>query len=485
MKIVPTQTIVSAKKLFELERCGMYEEALAELKCIWEDTETFPNVENLDVHSAAEIILRCGSLIGFHGHNKQIPDAQEISKNLLTEARHRFLDIYNVEKITECENYLALAYWRIGEAREAEIWIEESLSHNLPNSNETRLYANIIKCLVFLSIKRYEEIISNLTNLENDFLNCSDYCLKGDFYNNFAVALKNLGRTKEALSKFELARYYHQKSRHKIYLGTVENNLAQLYKSENLFTRAHQAIDSGTKIFRQIKDRTREGFSLDTKAQIYFAERKYAEALKTVEKAIGILKKSENLAYLVETYSTKSKILLYLDDFTAATFSLFDAVQIARVYTGEEAANDLVKEFEKTLLEKNKIAAEKLSAENQSDIENLKLVLPASISHYKEIQGVWIKNSHLEKVGLRKNTLAIVAQGEIKRGDLAAISEIETGAVICGFYDCDFGIVCLEGTNSDPQLFDEKSIKILGKIVGVCDSGKTADGKMTVQPIDL
>ncbi|MGI8882884.1 MAG: hypothetical protein ACR2IA_01400, partial [Pyrinomonadaceae bacterium] len=131
------------------------------------------------------------------------------------------------------------------------------------------------------------------------------------------------------------------------------------------------------------------------------------------------------------------------------------------------------------------IADENTIAENQFDIENLQLVLPSTISHYKEIQGVWIKNSHLENAGLKKDSLAIVAQSEIKRGDLAAISEIETGAVICGFYDCDFGIVCLEGTNGDPQLFDEKSIKILGKIVGVCDSGKTADGKMIVQPINL
>jgi tetratricopeptide (TPR) repeat protein len=485
MKTLHLQTVISSKKIFELERCGKYEEALAELRDIWQDTTTLPNVENYDARSAAEIILRCGSLIGFLGHNKQIPNAQEKSKNLLTEAHHRFLDIYNVEKIAECENYLALAYWRTGEAREAEVWIEESLSHNLPNSNEIRLYANIIKCLVLLSIKKYEEIISNLSNLEDDFLNCSDYCLKGDFYNNFAIALKNLGRTKEALSKFEVARYYHQKSHHKIYLGTIENNLAQLYKFENLFTKAHQAIDRGTKIFKQIKDRTREGFSLDTKSQIYFAERKYTQALKTVEKAICILKKSENLAYLVETSLTKSKILLYLDDFTAATLSLFEAVQIARVNTGEEAARDLIKEFEKTLLEKNKIADENLFEEDQSDIDNLKLILPSSISHYTEIQGVWIKNSHLENVGLRKNSLAIVAQTEIKRGDLSAISEIETGAIFCGVYDCDFGIVCLEGANGEPQLFDEKSIKILGKIVGVCNSGKDTDGKMIVQPINL
>ena len=89
--------------------------------------------KNTNHETAAEIILRCGALIGFLGHNKQIPNSQEKSKNLLTEARKRFLDIYDVEKIAECENYLARAYWQTGELAEAEIWIDEALSRNLSN----------------------------------------------------------------------------------------------------------------------------------------------------------------------------------------------------------------------------------------------------------------------------------------------------------------------------------------------------------------
>ena len=98
---------------------------------IWEDTNSFPEVEDYAPRPAAEIILRCGALIGFLGHNKQIPNSQEKSKNLLTEARSRFFDIYDVEKIAECENYLALAYLRTGELTEAETWVEEAFSHNI------------------------------------------------------------------------------------------------------------------------------------------------------------------------------------------------------------------------------------------------------------------------------------------------------------------------------------------------------------------
>lgn len=93
---------------------------LAELRHIWGDTTVFPNVDDFEPRTAAEVVLRCGALIGFLGQIKQIPNAQEKSKNLLTEARNRFLDIYDVEKIAECENYLALAYTRTGELVEAE-----------------------------------------------------------------------------------------------------------------------------------------------------------------------------------------------------------------------------------------------------------------------------------------------------------------------------------------------------------------------------
>ena len=337
MKTLHTETALLLERLFKLERSGKYDEALAELRDIWDDITTFPNVEEYEHREAAEIILRCGALIGFLGHNKQIPDSQETSKNLLTEARNRFLKIYNVEKIAECENYLARAYWQTGEFAEAEIWIEESLSHNLPNSNLTRLYSYIIESKIDFANSRYEKILQNFANLENDFLTYADNCLKGDFYNHYGLALRNIGKTLETIEKYKLARHFFQKSGHQIYLGLIVNNTAYLYKSENRFSEAHEAIDNAVKIFKRIKDRTREGFSLDTKAQIYFAEGKYKEALKTGDKAIAILTKSENKAYLVESYMTKAKTLIYLeDDIAAATLCLAEAIQLARINISEK-----------------------------------------------------------------------------------------------------------------------------------------------------
>ena len=485
MKTLHTQVNVLIKKLLTLEKSGRYEEAFAELEHLWKDTDKLPDTGDFAPNVAAEIILRCGSLIGFLGLNNQIPSAQEKSKNLLSEARTRFLIENNVEKAAECENYLALAYWRTGELNEAETFISEALSHNLPNSNKTRLYSYIIESKIDFAKKNYEKICQNFARLKIYFVEYGDFFLKANYYNHLGLAQKNLENLDEALTNIEKARDCFYKIKHYSFGAACENNLSQIYKAQRSFFKAHQAIDGATKTFKKIKDKTRQGFSLDTKAQIYFDESEYTKALETVEAAIAILQKGENVAYLIQTVSTKVQILVYLDDFTSAFLALSDAVQTAKNHISEAAALNLIKEFELTLKKKLSQKPEENTVREKSGHKDLQLILPSSIAHYEDIQLIRIQNTHLENIGLKKGILAVVAGGQIKRGDLAAVCEIETDSVSCGFYDSEFGIICLESIGREPQLFDEEKIKILGKIVGVCSSEASADGKMIVEPINI
>lgn len=487
MNILHTQKVIQpavlARTLFKLERSGKYAEGLAEAKDFWADKTILPNVGEFAPRDAAEILLRCGSLYGFFGHTRHLPKAQETSKDILMKARTRFQDIYDIEKIAECENYLALAYWRTGEYHEAETWIAESFSHKLPNSNSTRLFSNIIKCLLNLSFSRYEENRENLTALEKYFLACDDNYLKGDFYSYLGLGEKCIGSPDKALRYFEMARHYYAKAGHKIYQALAANNIAQIYKMQKKFALSHSAIDNATDLFRKSKDRTREGFSFDTRAQIFFEEGKYAEALDAAGKGIAILKRGENSGYLAEAYLTKSVIEIFLhNDLSAAILSLLESVNIARTNIGEEKAEGLVREFEAALVKKNSAAAQPPTPVFSAK-DNLNLVLPPILAHYTEYQGVWINNTHLESAGLRQGTLAVIVKEPVKKGDLAAVAENETEEISCGFYDRDFGIICLEGPDSPPLLFDENKVVVLGKIVGFCDPAKETGGKMMVEAI--
>ena len=57
------------RELIALERSGMFEHALAELRGVWDDVTTDPVVDEMDARHAADIHLRCGALIGFLGHS--------------------------------------------------------------------------------------------------------------------------------------------------------------------------------------------------------------------------------------------------------------------------------------------------------------------------------------------------------------------------------------------------------------------------------
>ena len=321
------------RELFALERSGLFEQALAELRGIWDDTTSDPNVEGLDARITADIYLRCGALIGFLGHSRQIPSAQERSKNLLTKARSAFLEIYQPEKIAECENYIALAYWRTGEINEAESWIEEAQSHELAETCDTRLYSHVIRNLILLSQKKFAEICENFSVLHRTFLENADSFLSGNFYMNFAIAARNIGNIATSLNALCQARDFFARAGNKVQTAMAENNLCYLYKSERKFVEAHAAIDRATDLFRQVGYRTREGFSLDSKALAFFDEGRYEEALETVEQGIAILRKSENFGYLTETIATKAKIQLFSSDFSTATLTLLEAVELAKIRT--------------------------------------------------------------------------------------------------------------------------------------------------------
>ena len=117
----------------------------------------------------------------------------------------------------------------------------------------------------------------------------------------------------------------------------------------------------------------------------------------------------------------------------------------------------------------------------------MELSLPKELAQYnsEDLRGVWISSTNLEGFGLIPDSLALIVKGEVKRGDLAAIEETASDdRVICGLYDTEFGLISLEGTNGDLQLFDADKFKILGKIVGV-GKNKTTDGKLIIEPIDL
>src|SRR2546421_3905440 len=99
----------------ELEESGDYEGARSAMGELWQRVGERPQLEGLDDVTRADVLLRAGVLTGWIGSTKQLENAQEEAKNLITESIRLFESLGLMEKVDEAQTDLAYCYWRQGE----------------------------------------------------------------------------------------------------------------------------------------------------------------------------------------------------------------------------------------------------------------------------------------------------------------------------------------------------------------------------------
>ena len=229
-KILQDEAVSILNQTLKSEMCGDYSRAYQLLSVFWNDFRVKPNTSELSDDVVAEVFLRCGSISGYLGRLGKITEAQEVSKKLLFEAKQKFLTARNGNiKLAECNNYLALTYERTGDIKTAREYLEEAFEIKMSVDHPVRLFSHVIDSLLNLAEKNYEIIVQNCVLLESLFTDCPNKNLKGCFYNNYGLALKNLDKSNEALDKFLTARHLFFEMEHHQYCGLLENNIAHLY----------------------------------------------------------------------------------------------------------------------------------------------------------------------------------------------------------------------------------------------------------------
>lgn len=341
-----------------LERIGDFEKAFELLREFWSDITELPDVSGLPPIIAGEILLRCGSIAGFLGDLKQIPNAQEHSKTILTNARSKFIELHKPEKIAECENYLSLTCWRSGEIKEANVWIEESLSHKLNNYDNIRLFSHVIKTLLLLADSKYDEVITYLASV-HPYFDEADYLCRGLYCRNLSLAHKNVNKLDETLRHLNFARFCRQKSKHRSYLVSVENNLAQLYKLRGEFSKAIESVENAIRLSTQINNPRWKAHAIDTKAQIFIAKQDFESAVKFADDAIAILNFGDNAGILSEIYLTKATALIAMENIAEAVIAKSEAIHLAKL-NGESQVKRIAESLELACLSKYPLKIQKV-----------------------------------------------------------------------------------------------------------------------------
>ncbi len=118
-------------------------------------------------------------------------------------------------------------------------------------------------------------------------------------------------------------------------------------------------------------------------------------------------------------------------------------------------------------------------------MKNIHLNLPCEISADQTFYGVCIKNDNLENIGLKHGRLALIVRSDLKQGDLAAFTIIESDEVVIGFYSELFGMICLEDRNFEVEIYNQNEIEYFGKIIGYGENPIKQSMPINIVPISV
>ena len=321
-----------------LEEAGEFDRAAETIQPFWGGPLSRPNTTGLTRDSQAALLLRAGNLTGWLGSAKQIPGAQEIAKDLISESAGYYQSLGLSERVAEARVDLAICYWREGGLDEARITLRLVLDELGDSRSDQKLRALLNSALIEWTATRDQDALQICVDSAPLFELSSNEALKGKFHNTFAAVLKNLGTAKNrddyidrALVEYTAASYHFEQAGHKRFLARVENNVGFLFATIGRFDEAHQHIERARGLHLSVGDYGGVAGAEDTRAQAFLLEGKYEEAERTSSRAVKTLRQGGEQTVLAEALTTRGKALARLNQTQVARASFDQALEISQI----------------------------------------------------------------------------------------------------------------------------------------------------------
>jgi tetratricopeptide (TPR) repeat protein len=315
---------------------GEYEDARQAMGELWQRIGTRPKIERLEPSTAAEVLLRAGVLTSWIGSKQQITDAQETAKNLMSESLSIFESLNRAEKIAEVQTELALCYWRTGEYDEARDFLKEALSRQ-GIDRELKAKA-ILRCaLVERGAAHYSDALGILTDSASLFEKINNYAVKGSYHSTLGNVLENLWETERqqeyvdrAFIEYAAASYHFEQAKHRCYHANVENNLGFLHFKAGRYKESHEHLNRARRIVISLKDSGALAQYDETRARVFLAEGRNAEAEKTARASVVALEQGGQQGLLAEALITHGTALARLGYYSQSYATLQYAIEVAQ-----------------------------------------------------------------------------------------------------------------------------------------------------------
>ncbi|MGB7924773.1 MAG: tetratricopeptide repeat protein [Pyrinomonadaceae bacterium] len=338
-----------------MEGVGDYEAARQIMGELWQRVGERPNLQWLEPEIAAELLMRAGTLTGWLGSKNQVTEAQETAKNLITEAITIFESLSYGKKIAEAQIELAYCYWRQGAYDEARDVLKDALSR-LSTDSELKAKAILRMAIVERGAARLNDALHILTDNAPLFEKIKSHAIKGGYHNALAGVLEDLGISEQrqdyldrAFIEYTAASYHFERASHKPYRAHVQNNLGYLYFKVHRFKEAHIHLDSARRLLLNLKNYCSVAQVDETRARIYLAEKRYAEAEKAACSSVRMLKAGGQQGILADALITHGRTLARLGFYDKAYSKLQRAIKAAHesgaVNRAGEAALAIIEEL--------------------------------------------------------------------------------------------------------------------------------------------
>ena len=301
----------------DFEHRGQYDDAREALADLWNGVGERPALEGLSKLTAAEVLLRVGSLSGYLGSIRQIKGAQDKAKDLISESITRFQALGETTRVAVAQSELGFCYRRAGAHDEARVVYREALKR-LTGESEKELRAKILMRLAVVESAsgRYNEALRILTDSARLFEESNNDALKGKFHNDLACVLTNLSKaerrsdyTDRAIIEYTAASHHFQQAGHTSYRASAEHNLGYLLYTIGRYEEAHEHLHSARSLFSDVRNKGRIAQVDEACARLLLAQGKMRGAESAIREAVRVLSKGGEQGLLAEALTTQGYIL--------------------------------------------------------------------------------------------------------------------------------------------------------------------------------
>jgi CheY-like chemotaxis protein len=321
----------------DLEHRGQYDAARDALGELWSGVGGRPPLEGLSDLTAAEVLLRAGTLSGWLASAAQGREGQAAAKDLISESITRFETLGELIKAAAALSDLGYCYWREGAYDEGRVLYGEALK-KLTDKDDPELRAKILirSVLVESCSGRYSDALRLLTDSAGLFERSDSHALKGKFHNDLAGVLTCLSMAERrmdyidrAIIEYTAASHHFEKAEHTSYHASAENNLGFLLYTIGRYEEAHRHLNTARRLFADVRNKGRIAQVDDSRARVLLAQGKLREAESVIRESVRVLSKGGEQGLLAEALTTQGHVLSALGKFNESLSTFRRAADLA------------------------------------------------------------------------------------------------------------------------------------------------------------